>query len=79
MKPAERDDLLIRLDERTNNIWRVVETLEAHQADQNGFIRENTIATAKNTSWRKTSKWLLGIGFTVLIATVGIILGIINI
>ena len=48
MKTIERDELLTRIDERSNNIWRVVEALEKHQAEQNGYIRENIIATTKN-------------------------------
>ena len=38
MNPSERDKLLGRLDERTQNIWRVTEQLEKHNAKQNGRI-----------------------------------------
>lgn len=50
MKTDERDDLMVRLDERTINIWRVTEaqdkkldTILDHQAEQNGWIQRNTI------------------------------------
>ncbi len=40
MKPSERDDLLIRLDERTNNIWRSTEAQEKHLAELNGSTKQ---------------------------------------
>ncbi|KKN62190.1 hypothetical protein LCGC14_0514690 [marine sediment metagenome] len=54
MKPAERDDLLIRLDERSNNMYRVltesddsiskkIDILIEHNARQNGWIIKNTV------------------------------------
>jgi len=52
MRQEDRDRL-IRVDERTNNIWRVVEALNKHQSEQNGFIKEALIASARNTAWRK--------------------------
>jgi len=64
----KRDELFIRIDERTRNIWRVLEVLEMHQREQNGFIRENSISSAKNNSWRKISMWILGIISTAIIA-----------
>lgn len=75
MKPTERDELLVRIDERSRNIWRVVEQLETHQAEQNGYIKENLESTIKNTSWRKTDKWLLGILFTLILGAFGVIFG----
>ena len=59
MKTSERDDLLIRLDERSKNTWRTLE--EQHekidkildgQKVQNGSILRNTI-------WRKV---IVGVG-----------------
>ncbi len=38
MKPKDRDDLLIRIDERTNNIWRVTEAQEKHLEKLNGHL-----------------------------------------
>ena len=42
MKPAERDDLLIRLDERTCNIWVLTERQEKHLAELNNSVAKNT-------------------------------------
>ena len=39
MKPQEQDELLIRLDEKSNNIWRTVEDIKAGQEKQNGRLR----------------------------------------
>jgi len=60
MKQPERDDLLIRLDEKMNNVWRVVEQLEKHQIVQNGLIRDTIDQTTKNTTWIKAYKWIIG-------------------
>jgi len=54
MNAKEKDELLIRLDERTANTWRVVESLEKHNAEQNGILRETMVACSKNTAWRKS-------------------------
>ena len=54
MKPTERDNLLIRLDERSNNMYRVlteaddsiskkIDILIAHNTRQNGWIIKNTV------------------------------------
>ncbi len=53
MKPGERDDLLIRLDERTQNTWRVTEKMEKHLAQINGQL-----------VWIKVFKW--GAGLAVI-------------
>ncbi len=63
-KPTNRE-ILIRLDERSHNTWRVVEKLEVHAREQNGYIRENYRATAKNTIYRKI---IIGIGGTALLS-----------
>ena len=60
MKASERDELLIRLDERSRNTYRVVEKLEKHQAEQNGFIQDTINQTTKNTTWRKAHTWVIG-------------------
>ena len=55
MKVGERDELLIRLDERSKNTWRVLKEQEdsiddkldkiiTHQEKQNGKIMKNRIA-----------------------------------
>ena len=50
MKPAERDELLIRLDERSNNTWRILKEQDdkldkiiVHQEKANGKINKNRI------------------------------------
>jgi len=66
---ADKDSkLLIRIDERTQNIWKAVEKIEKHAAEQNGYIREITMACSKNTTWRKVFCWIIGIGVPVCIA-----------
>lgn len=72
MKAQERDELLIRLDERSRNTWHVLEEQEdsinkkvddilAGQKIQNGAILKNTI-------WRKV---IIGIGTPVILGVVG--------
>ena len=68
MKPAERDALLARLDERSHNTWRVVEDIKSGQDKQNGAIAQNTqdIAILKDRGglgWKaKAGGGLAGIG-----------------
>lgn len=66
---SQKNELLIRLDERTNNIWRVAEKLERHQEEQNGFIKEALLASAKNTMWRKITITI----FTGITTVIGIL------
>jgi len=42
MKAAERDDLLIRLDERVNNIWKLTEAQEAHLSRINSHLEDHS-------------------------------------
>jgi len=63
VKPIERDDLLIRLDERTNNIWRIVEALETHNREQNGYIKQAIETCNKNTVWRKAMTGIISVLF----------------
>lgn len=72
MKAEERDKLLIRLDERTCNIWYSIEKLEKHQAEQNGFIISNIKSISKNTTWRK------GITAIISLLIIAIITGVIT-
>ena len=73
MKASERDDLLIRLDERSKNTWRTLE--EQHgkiglilegQKVQNGSIIRNTI-------YRKIT---MGIYGTLIVAFVLHLMGV---
>lgn len=64
----EKDgELLARIDERTNNIWRTVEAMEKHQLTQNGFIKELFKTCNANTVWRRV---IIGVGTTVLLGII---------
>jgi hypothetical protein len=52
MTKQEYHDLLIRLDERTRNIWQLVEKLETHQKEQNGSLQNAIDLIRENTSFR---------------------------
>ena len=68
MNKETRDQLLFRLDERSINTWRLIEKMERHAAEQNGYIRENFIATSRNTIWRKV---IVGVGGASLLGLAG--------
>ncbi len=56
MKATERDDLLIRLDERTRNIWALTERQEEHLGKINDSLLKHAIQLSSN----KTSiKWII--------------------
>jgi len=56
MKPKERDDLLIRLDERTRNIYRLTEKQENHLAKINDSMLKHAVQISSN----KTSiRWIV--------------------
>ena len=68
MKPSERDNLLIRLDERSHNTWRLIESQDKKidliiegQKTQNGSIMRNTI-------WRRV---IVGVGGASLLGLAG--------
>ena len=42
LTPANRDELLIRLDERTSNIWTLTEKQEKHLTELNNSVAKNT-------------------------------------
>lgn len=48
MKPLQRDELLGRLDERTNNIYKLVEKQERHLAKLNENVGKNTLNIDRN-------------------------------
>lgn len=70
MKQTERDELLTRLDEKTNNIWRVLEELNRQQIKQNGFIQDNNNRSLKNTTWLIAFRWIIG-GVGTALAIIG--------
>ena len=58
MKPKERDELLIRLDERSRNIWALTEKQENHLSKINDSLLKHAIQLSSN----KTSiKWIVRI------------------
>lgn len=72
----ERDNLLIRLDERSRNTWQLVEKLEQHQAAQNGKLEEAVRSIYRNTIGRRVltttaaiaaGAWLSYIAFLFLL------------
>ena len=69
MKPSERDNLLIRLDERSNNIWKTIEKMEVHLVTLNNSVGENKLG------WKINRRWL-GIITTGLTAAVLKMVGI---
>ena len=77
MKPSERDDLLIRLDERTSNIWRVCEQHREHLEKINGKVedmpalREGIKGNHRRINW---IMWVIG----SLIVGGGGVAGIVN-
>ena len=50
MNVAQRDELLIRLDERTSHIYTLTEKQERHLSLLNDSIAKNTKHTAVNTN-----------------------------
>lgn len=71
MKPAERDNLLIRLDERTCNIWREVEALAKHNAEQNGFIVTCLTRSSVNSRVIKIISSIGGSALVILFTKLG--------
>ena len=59
LKPDQRDNLLLRLDERSVNTYHLMEKLERHQEEQNGYIRENMKLSNRNAVYIKVI-WIIG-------------------
>lgn len=58
MKVKERDELLIRLDERTRNIWTLTERQEDHLSKLNDSMLKHAVQISSN----KTSvRWIIRI------------------
>jgi len=53
MNQQERDELLIRIDERTKNIEEKTDKQEKHLEELNGQVRTNT-------TFRKVGTWVSG-------------------
>ena len=69
LKPSERDVLLVKLEERTQNIWKSIEKIEGYQSDQNEQVLLLIAECSKNTGWRGVSKWMIG-GIWAAIVTI---------
>lgn len=48
MNEAERDELLIRLDEKSNNTYKLVEKQERHLAELNKQVAKNLLNIDRN-------------------------------
>ena len=55
MITKKENELLVRIDERSLNTYKLMEKLEQHQGEQNGNIQETLLRT-------KTNRILIGIG-----------------
>ncbi|KKM06050.1 hypothetical protein LCGC14_1747890 [marine sediment metagenome] len=62
-------DYRIRQEERSYTIWRLLDKMERHQAEQNGYIRENLIVGKANSTWILVFRWAIG----GIIAGIGIL------
>lgn len=65
MKPAERDALLIRLDEKSNNIYTLTEKQEAHLSKLNDSMLKHATQISRNEN---SIKWIIrGIWIAVIL------------
>ena len=79
MKPAERDNLLIRLDERTQNIWNLTEKQEAHLSKINDAIAEHTTSIAVNKNSIRLQWKIFGGTFTIISAAIALVLKLLGV
>jgi len=78
MKPQERDDLLIRIDERTQNIWRLTDQQEKHLSKINDSLLKHSTNIAVNSNNIKRVWWLMGgVGLCVVGGLLSWVLGLI--
>lgn len=76
MKAPERDNLLIRLDERVASIIRELKDQSKHQVEQNGYIKETIEKTARNSTWITAFKWIVSITIPAIILLVTHLYGV---
>ena len=62
------EEKFTRIDERTLNIWRVVEIIERHDVKQNGLLQDAIDIAKGNRIWITVFKWGGGFIVTALIA-----------
>ncbi|KKM71736.1 hypothetical protein LCGC14_1427630 [marine sediment metagenome] len=73
MKTSERDELLGRLDERSQNTWNTIDRVEKHLDTQNGILLDHTEQIAYNTQGRRNIKWIIG-GVIFVVTTLFVVL-----
>lgn len=82
MTDQERNELLIRLDERTRNIYHElyekddslknkIEEVLKHQKEQNGEILQCIKDISNHSSSINLMKWIIGIGLPAIITIFG--------
>ena len=67
MKPKDRDELLIRLDERSRNTWTTTEKIEAHLVRLNDGVAKHSIKLGILWGERKRIIGLISTGAIALI------------
>ena len=70
MNVKERDELLIRLNERSLNTWRAIDEVKGHLEVQNGLILENVRTTSSNKTRGKIQNYILVAMWGAIIATI---------
>ena len=68
MKQEERDNLLIKLNERSLNTWKYIEDIKNHQVEQNGLLKSMCRSVDINTTWRRAGMSILG-GIVIALIT----------
>jgi len=66
LEPHERDELLVRVDERTQLIIRTITDMSRHLEKQNSHLEETYLMASGNRTWRKINTWVIGIIATAL-------------
>ena len=76
MNKDQRDDLLIRLEERTANIWRLTEQQEKHLVKINDALLKHAVQIGSNKTSIGKLWWLISIA---IMGGVGLILKVLGI
>ena len=71
---GEHEEILYRLDERTEHIQTTVDALDDKTSNQEEIIKENTARSKKNQTKLNTGIWVIGAAITALFAKVADIL-----
>ncbi len=66
MPERDLDDFIVRIDERTLNIWRTLEDIKKHQESQNGKLEEFCFQVNRNTVWRRVMLGILGVAIPIV-------------